>query len=78
MALPTATSVYSPGEEDRKAINLVVKAVESCERDWHDAFCAKVEQRYSAYRGIRQQAEGTAGWRSNVHAPYLLNIRGGR
>ena len=74
MALPTSTSVYSPSEEDRKAINLVVKAVESCERDWHDAFCAKVEQRYSAYRGIRQQAEGTAGWRSNVTAPYLLNI----
>jgi hypothetical protein len=74
MAVASASSVYSPSEEDRKAINLVVKAVESCERDWHDSFCAKVEQRYSAYRGIRQQAEGTAGWRSNVTAPYLLNI----
>src|SRR5262245_17824150 len=74
MAEQRSTSVYSPGEEDRKAIDLVVKAVETCERDWHDAFCAKVEQRYMAYRGIRQQAEGTAGWRSNVTAPYLLNI----
>ena len=74
MALPTDTPIYNPSEEDRKAINLVVKAVESCERDWHDAFCAKVEQRYMAYRGIREQAEGTAGWRSNVTAPYLLNI----
>jgi len=74
VAASSATSIYSPSEEDRKAVNLVVKAVESCERDWHDAFCAKVEQRYMAYRGIRQQAEGTAGWRSNVTAPYLLNI----
>src|SRR5262245_14421128 len=74
MAPPKATSVYSPSQEDQKAIDLVVKSTESCERDWHDAFCAKVEQRYMAYRGIRQQAEGTAGWRSNVTAPYLLNI----
>ena len=42
--------------ETRDAVGLVVKAVEDCERRYHDAFVDRVERRYNAYRGLAEPA----------------------
>lgn len=68
---------YKPSAEDRAAIEMVVQAVVSCESDWHTEFCRKVERRYAAYRGLKQEAENREvpkGWESNVTQPFLINI----
>ena len=58
---------------------LVVQAVEACERKYHNAFVEKVERRYDAYRGITSPATGGDGgrdvkddWHSDITAPYIL------
>jgi hypothetical protein len=60
--------------ETPNAVGLVVKAVEDCERRYHDAFIERVERRYLAYRGL---AEATPtvdedDWHSKVTTPYVL------
>ena len=81
------TDLYDQSTVD-SAKELVVKAVEDCERRYHDAFCEKVERRYNAYRGLAEIASGGNGgkdvsqrededWHSQVTAPYVLqNIEG--
>lgn len=74
------TDLYD-GSKLPDAVQLVVKAVEDCERNYHDAFIGKVEERYLAYRGLAS-AGGTNGkdtsssdedsWRSQVTTPYVL------
>lgn len=63
-------------EESKDALNLVVRAVEHCERDYHDEFVRKVEKRYLAYRGLvdasTRSTDPTEGWRSEVTPPYVL------
>ena len=62
------------------AVQLVVKAVQDCERRYHDAFIEKVEARYDAYRGLADPAPSSSAntndededWHSNVTAPYVL------
>jgi hypothetical protein len=69
------------------AKELVVKAVEDCEKRYHNAFVEKVERRYRAYRALVEPKEGSGGkdstyrededWHSNVTTPYVLqNIEG--
>src|SRR5262245_12929847 len=59
------------GSEQADAVKLVVKAVEDCERRYHDAFIEKVERRYAAYRGLADPVE-TEDWHSNITTPYVL------
>ena len=64
------------------AKELVVKAVEDCERRYHNAFVEKVERRYRAYRALAEPDEGSNGkdtsyrededWHSAVTPPYVL------
>ena len=76
-----ATDVAETDLYDRSkvsdAVRLVVKAVEDCERTYHDAFVEKVESRYSAYRGLAEYGdEGNyppdEDWHSDVTTPYVL------
>jgi hypothetical protein len=68
-------SSYKPSAEDADAIGMAVKSTESCERDWHNVFAAKVEKRWSAYRGLKQQeAEESQDWRSKVYQPHLIAV----
>lgn len=64
-------------------VQLVVHAVEQCERRYHNSFVEKVERRYEAYRGLSEEGQPVAGkdtqslddeddWHSNVTAPYVL------
>ena len=73
--------------ETAGAKELVVKAVEECERRYHNAFVEKVERRYNAYRALQEPRTGESGrdtryrededWHSNMTAPYVLqNIEG--
>ena len=59
------------------AVKLVVKAVEDCERGYHDNFVERVERRYSAYRALSEQqpsaTERDEDWHSNVTTPYVLH-----
>lgn len=68
--------LYDDTESD-DAARLVVKAVEDCERGYHDAFVERVERRYSAYRALSEQkpssAEAGEDWHSNVTTPYVLH-----
>ncbi|HSV08595.1 MAG TPA: hypothetical protein VLI07_18910, partial [Candidatus Binatus sp.] len=66
--------------EQKDAVQLVVKAVETCERRYHDAFVERVERRYNAYRGLAeaQPSKDTSqdpdeDWHSNITTPYVLN-----
>jgi hypothetical protein len=57
------------------AVQLVVRAVENCERRYHDAFIEKVERRYDAYRGLAESQEDDrqpADWHSEITTPYVL------
>ena len=69
--------------EQADAVRLVVKAVEDCERRYHDSFVEKVERRYMSYRGLAEvEGGGSEGkdwkgpeeedWHSNVTTPYVL------
>jgi hypothetical protein len=59
------------------AVRLVVKAVEDCENQYHDAFVERVERRYNAYRALSQQTadrvEEGEDWHSDVTTPYVLH-----
>jgi hypothetical protein len=72
-------------EQVTDAVQLVRRAVEDCERIYHDAFIRKVEKRYLAYRGLTQAASNAQNgsdtgfqnpdgedWRSEVTTPYVL------
>ena len=63
-------------EENADALNLVVRAVEKCERDYHDELVRKIEKRYLAYRGLvevsSQSDDPSESWRSEVTPPYVL------
>lgn len=63
-------------EESPDALNLVVRAVEKAEREYHDEFVRKVEKRYLAYRGLVEKStkssDATEEWRSEVTTPYVL------
>jgi hypothetical protein len=76
------TDLYDGSKLD-DAVALVVKAVEDCERRYHDAFVEKVERRYMSYRGLIDDGKGGTGgkdtprldeedWHSNVTTPYVL------
>jgi hypothetical protein len=70
------TSAYS-GSEVVDAVQLVVKAVEDCERRYHDAFIERVEARYNAYRGLSEVQDESdippdEDWHSNITTPYVL------
>jgi len=64
------------GDENAGALDLVVRAVERCERDYHDDFVRKVEKRYMSYRGIVENnstgSDPAEDWRSQVTPPYVL------
>ena len=65
-------------DETADALNLVVNAVQDCERHYHDAFVQKVEARYDAYRGLvsygeDRRYEEDEDWHSDVTAPYVLH-----
>lgn len=63
---------YRPTDEEKKAIDLVVKGIAECRR-WHEPFARKVEKRYDAWRGMSIE-NAPATWRSNVQQPLLINI----
>jgi hypothetical protein len=75
------TDLYTQ-EKLADPVRLVVSAVESCERRYHDAFVRRVERRYMAYRGLAEEPEPGGGkdthgdveedWHSNVTTPYVL------
>ena len=68
------TDLYDDSKQ-ADAVRLVVKAVEDCERRYHDGFVDKVERRYNAYRGLAEGASTTANeedWHSDVTTPYVL------
>jgi hypothetical protein len=61
-------------------LDLVVNAVQECERRYHDVMVRKIERRYAAYRGIsdpvtenQQKAPASEDWHSNITTPYVLN-----
>ena len=62
--------------ENADALNLVVNAVQQCERDYHDELVRKIEKRYLAYRGMVEQSkkdpDPSEDWRSEVTPPYVL------
>jgi hypothetical protein len=69
------TDLYDRSET-RDAVGLVVKAVEDCERRYHDAFVDRVERRYNAYRGL-SELDGSddpddEDWHSDVTTPYVM------
>jgi len=75
MATNVETDLYDQSELD-DAVQLVVKAVQDCERRYHDAFIEKVELRYDAYRGladISPTVDDDEDWHSNITTPYVLN-----
>lgn len=78
MALAGATELAETDLYDRSklddAVDLVVKAVEDCERTYHDAFVEKVERRYLAYRGLTEEGDDVDpdDWHSNITTPYVL------
>ena len=60
------------------AVQLVVKAVQDCERRYHDAFVQRVERRYNSYRGLAETGNEKStpddeDWHSNITTPYVLN-----
>ena len=86
MASSTETVPYSQ-ETVTDAVALVTRAVEECERVYHDAFIRKVEKRYLSYRGLAQnesqasngqddpgfqRPEDNEDWHSDITTPYVL------
>jgi hypothetical protein len=82
VAQATETIPYSQ-EQAADAVTLVRRAVEECERSYHDSFIRKVEKRYLAYRGLAQSEPTSGGkdeahlpddedWRSEITTPYVL------
>jgi hypothetical protein len=67
------TSPYTQTEVDGP-LELVVQAVQQCERRYHDAFVDRVETRYNAYRGLAEPlaTDDEEDWHSNVTTPYVL------
>ena len=76
------TDLYDGGKVDGAA-QLVVKAVEDCERRYHDRFVEKVERRYLSYRALTEnerpgrrddwpRPDDEDDWHSNVTTPYVL------
>src|SRR5215472_14243253 len=74
-------------EQVTDPVTLVRRAVEDCERIYHDQFIRKVEKRYLAYRGLAdEKAPVTQGqddpyyrrpedgedWHSDITTPYVL------
>ena len=65
---------YNPPERDKKAIAEVQKCIDEGKR-WHNSFIKRVDRRYEAWRGmLPENAQPPAGWRSQQHPPYLINI----
>src|SRR5262252_8427003 len=72
--MPRTPPTYNPPERDKKAIAEVKKCVDEGKR-WHNAFIQRVDRRYDAWRGMLPENQNPpAGWRSNQHPPYLINI----
>ena len=65
------TDLYT-ADDNPDALNLVVRSVERCERDYHDEFVRKVEKRYLAYRGLVETQPDQEDWHSNITTPYVL------
>jgi len=69
------TDLYDSSEQ-RTAVGLVVKAVEDCERRYHDNFVDKIERRYASYRALSSgPTPGTPDdedWHSDVTTPYVM------
>jgi hypothetical protein len=74
-------------EQVTDPVTLVRRAVEDCERIYHDAFIRKVEKRYLAYRGLAEnktpisqgqddpyyrRPEDGEDWHSDITTPYVL------
>ena len=87
MAQGTDETVPYSQENVTDPVTLVRRAVETCERVYHDAFIRKVEKRYLAYRGLAQAPNNSSrgtddpgyrgesddeDWHSNVTTPYVL------
>jgi len=65
---------YNPSARDKKAIQEVQDCVTEGKR-WHNSFIKRVDRRYEAWRGmLPENAKPPAGWRSNQHPPFLINI----
>jgi hypothetical protein len=78
VAVPVASKTeeaYTQTEVDGD-LELVVNAVQLCERRYHDAFVDKVEARYAAYRGLAESSTFNVpddeDWHANVTTPYVL------
>ena len=67
------TDLYDNTKLD-SAVELVVKAVEDCERRYHDAFVETTERRYLAYRGMAEDdgSVDAEDWHSAITTPYVL------
>src|SRR5262252_2925295 len=65
---------YNPNAKDRAAIQEVKDCITEGKR-WHNSFVQRVDRRYEAWRGmLPENAKPPAGWRSNQHPPFLINI----
>jgi hypothetical protein len=58
-------------------LDLVVQAINDCERRYHDVMVQRIERRYDAYRGLTDQLPRgdqpqDEDWHSNVTTPYVL------
>ena len=76
MAVLAEADLYDGTKLD-DAVKLVVKAVEDCERRYHDAFVERVERRYMSYRALTDNGGSVGGsdeedWHSNITTPYVL------
>ena len=86
-AAPQMETVPYSQEQVTDPVTLVRRAVEDCERIYHDQFIRKVEKRYLAYRGLAdEKAPVTQGqddpyyrrpedgedWHSDITTPYVL------
>ena len=56
------------------AVGLVRKAVEDCERRYHDDFIRRTERRYNSYRALAEETPSSneEDWHSQVTTPYVL------
>lgn len=63
---------YRPTDREKKILADVEECIKEGSR-WHTNFLRKVARRYDAWRGM-QPDNAPKSWRSNQHAPYLINI----
>jgi hypothetical protein len=61
-------------QKEREAVGKVLTALAESRSEYHDAWMQKCRRWYSDYRGVVEQREQMAEWRSKLTPPYVFQV----